>query len=134
MSLQANRQASRIVRWQGMFSVLLALILFLVSGVHVALAVFSGAMACWLPTVLFVRLLFPAGRPPRGSLAFFLVTETCRLLVTALLLLLAFCLFPGRLFAVLGGFSVTLVAFQAASLLMMAGWHPPQVSFRKRRP
>jgi len=122
VSLQANVQASQIVRWQGMFALVLGLVVIPVAGWHTALATFTGALACWVPTLLIVRVLFPKGRFPRSSIALFFTIEICRLLLMALFLILAFSFFSDHRLAVLGGFAATLVAFQAASLLMMTGW------------
>src|SRR3990167_4615328 len=101
----------------------LALILFLLQGMRSGLSALLGGLACWLPALLFVWQVFArAGfaRFARQFMLLFAVGEAVKLLLSAVLFVLIVKYLPVNMLSVLIGFVGAIIAFWAASLLVLA--------------
>jgi F0F1-type ATP synthase assembly protein I len=97
----------------------LALILSLFAGVRNGLSVFSGGVAYCLPNFIFVRRVFgnTSARAAKQFLVAFLLGETSKLFVSAILCVLIVKYLPVSFPYVLGGYSAAIFAFFIVSFM-----------------
>jgi len=123
LTIAIKKEAYRIVYWQFILMMGLALILFLLQGMRSGLSALLGGLACWLPALLFVWQVFArAGfaRFARQFMLLFAVGEAVKLLLSAVLFVLIVKYLPVNMLSVLIGFVGAIIAFWAASLLVLA--------------
>ncbi|MDX1900438.1 MAG: ATP synthase subunit I [Gammaproteobacteria bacterium] len=113
------KDVSRIVYLQFVLMAIAAFITFLLVDKQAGLSVFLGALACWVPTFLFARLVFADGYSARVFLTLFVVGEALRLFLSATLFVLVVKYLPVRVLPVFAGFAGTLFAFWLASLFLL---------------
>ena len=120
--LAINKEAYRIVYWQLILVAGLAVLLFLLQGLRSGLSALLGGLAYWLPTFLFVWRVF-ARTSPRAAKQFlllFIMGETAKLLLSAVLFLLILKFLPVNFLSVLIGFVGAIMAFWVSSLFLFA--------------
>lgn len=117
-----TRQAYRIVFWQLMIVVMLAVVFFLLRGVEEGLGVLSGGLAYGLPAFAFVWQVFSRAnvRAVKQFLAVFVVGELAKLIVSAVLFILIVKYLPVTVLPVLIGYICAIVAFWMASVFFLS--------------
>jgi len=121
-TLTVRKEAYRIIYWQLILIMGLALILFLLQGMRSGLSALSGGLACWLPTLLFVWRVFSGSSAARAAKQFmllFVVGETFKLLLCAILFVLIVNYLPVNILSVLIGFVGAVTAFFLAAMLLL---------------
>ena len=121
-TLTIKKEAYRIIYWQLILIMGLALILFLLQGMRSGLSALSGGLACWLPTLLFVWRVFSGSSAARAAKQFmllFVVGETFKLLLCAILFVLIVNYLPVNILSVLIGFVGAVTAFFLAAMLLL---------------
>lgn len=114
-------QAYKIVYWQLMIIMGLAVVLFLLRGMQNGLEALLGGLAYWLPTLAFVWRVF-AKASVRGAKQFmvmFFLGEGAKLLLSAVLFLLIVKYLPVTVLPVLMGYIGAIVAFWVASIFFL---------------
>lgn len=114
--------AIKLVFWQFLFVLGLALILLIVQGEQSAISAVLGGAAYCLPNLLFVWRVF-ARTTPRAAKQFliaFVLGETTKLFLSAILFVLIVKYLPIKLLAVLGGYITAIMAFWIVSFIFMS--------------
>lgn len=119
--LAIKKEVYRIIYWQLILIVGLALILFFIQGIQSSLSVLLGGLAYWLPTLLFVWCVFLRTRVryAKQFLVSFVAGESIKLLLSATLFVLIIQHFPVHILSVLIGFVGAIVSFWIASLFLL---------------
>jgi ATP synthase protein I len=115
---KVKKQLFRVIFWQLMMIMGLALILFLLQGMHKAFSSLAGGMAYWLPTVFFLWRVSKhtgARAASRFVMAFF-SGEVIKLILSAALFVLIIKFLPVNLLYVLAGFMFAILAFWIVSI------------------
>lgn len=113
-----KQYASKVLFWQLVLIMGLALVFFLVSGLQAGVSTLAGGLTYWLPTLLFVWRLALQTRIPTAMrfIAEFFGGEALKLLLTAALFVLVVKLGHASLFYALFGLVVAVVGFWLASV------------------
>lgn len=116
-----NKEIYRIIFGQLFLVMGLAVVLLLFQGIKSGLSVITGGLAYWLPTLLFVKSVFSRARvrTAKQFLAAFMIGETVRIFLSAILFLLVLNYLPVRLLPMLAGFVGAVIAFWIASLIFL---------------
>lgn len=119
--LAVKKEAYKIIYWQLVLIMGLALVLFLFQGIQSGLSALLGGLAYWLPTLLFVWRVFArtTARAAKQFLAAFIAGEGIKLLLSALLFVLVVKFMPVNLLSVLAGFVGAVISFWIASLFLL---------------
>ncbi len=117
MSFSTNKACVRkIVWWQLVFAVVVPIGLMLLRGPQAFLPGLAGLLACWLPSFLFMQILFARVRRPSEFVMMFAFGEMLRLAVSGVLFVLVMKIFSQGIFAALLGFVAAIPAFWVAAL------------------
>ena len=118
-----KKEAYRIIYWQLILIVGLALVLLILQGIQNGVSALLGGLACWLPTLLFVWRVFArtTARAAKQFLLFFMAGEGVRLLLSAVLFVVIVKSLPVNIVSVLAGFAGAVVSFWMASLFFLTG-------------
>jgi ATP synthase protein I len=118
-------EAYNLVIWQLIIVMGLALILFLFQGARSGISTFLGGLAYCIPNFLFVWRVFARTAVQDASrfLLAFVVGETGKLFLSAVLFVLLVKYTPVKLINVLIGYVTAIVAFWIASFYFMS--HAP---------
>ena len=122
-ALQAIKtQAYRIVFWQLMIIMGLAIVLFLLRAIQNGVSALLGGLAYWLPTLLFIWRVFARStiRAAKQFLVTFFVGETAKLFASAILFLLIAKFLPVNVLSLLLGYIGAIFAFWIASLFFLS--------------
>jgi ATP synthase protein I len=119
--LTARNEAYRIVYWQLMLIIGLALVLLFIQGIRSGLSVALGGLAYWLPTLLFVWRVFArtTARAARQFMVAFVLGETIKLFLSAILFVLIVKYLPVQLLSVLIGFVGAVIAFWISAVILL---------------
>ncbi len=119
--LTANKEAFRILYWQLLLIMGLAVVLFLLQGTRSGLSTLLGGLAYWLPTLAFVWRVFAraTARAAKQFLVLFIAGEMFKLVLSAILFICIVKYLPVNLLSVLIGFIGAIIAFWIASLLLL---------------
>jgi ATP synthase protein I len=119
-SVQA--EAFKLVFWQFAVILGLALILFLFKGARDGLSVLLGGVSYCLPNYIFVRRVFTrtTAREAKQFLIAFLLGETTKLFLSAVLVVLIVKSLPVNFAYVLTGYIVAIFAFFVSSFISMS--------------
>ncbi len=117
-----KKEAYRIIYWQLILIVGLALVLFLLRGIQSGISAMLGGLAYWLPTLFFVWRVFArtTARAAKQFLVAFIAGEGVKLLLSAVLFVLIVKNLPVSILSVLAGFVGAVVSFWVASLFFLA--------------
>ncbi len=110
-----RRNALQIVYQQFLLLALCAVVAALVAGGHAGVAVLTGSLACWVPTLLFVQLAFINQSSAKTFIVLFTLGEVLRLIVAAVLLMCVLRMLALDARFVIGGFMVALASFWIAA-------------------
>lgn len=115
-------QAYRIVFWQLMIIMGLAIVLFLFRGIQSGLSALLGGLAYWLPTLLFVWRIFArlSARAVKQFVIAFFAGEAMKLFGSAILFLLIAKYLPVDVLPLLFGFMSAIIAFWISSLFFLS--------------
>jgi ATP synthase protein I len=121
-----QNDAYQLVFWQFIIIVGLALILLLVQGIQSGLSVLLGGLAYVLPNFMFVWRVFArtSAQAARQFLIAFVVGESTKLILSAVLFVLIVKYLPVRLMPALGGYIAAIVGFWLVSFVFMSREHP----------
>lgn len=111
----------KIVFWQLMVIIMLAVIIFLLQGMQKGISALLGGLTYWLPTLIFVwRVTKHAGAhaATRFIVAFF-TWETVKLFLSGALFILVIKYLPAELLYALTGFVGAVVAFWVVSVISL---------------
>jgi ATP synthase protein I len=116
--------AIKLVYWQFAIIVGLALILFLLQGARSGLSALAGGISYCVPTAVFVLGVFDrsGARQAQSFLVKFMLGETIKLTLSAVLFVLVVKYLPVSFPAVMGGFVAAIFAFFVASFITLS--HP----------
>src|SRR5262249_39249912 len=119
--LTIKKEAYRIIYWQLILIMGLALVLFLLQGIQSGFSALLGGMAYWLPTLLFVWRVFAktTAKAAKQFLLLFVAGEGVKLLLSAILFVLIVKYLPIHVLSVLIGFVGAVVSFWIASMLLL---------------
>jgi len=119
--LTVKKEAFRIIYWQLILIVGLALVLFLLRGIQSGFSALLGGLAYWLPTLLFVWRVFARAsvQTAKQFLLLFVAGEGVKLLLSAVLFVLIVKMMPVNVLSVLIGFVGAVVSFWIASLCFL---------------
>jgi ATP synthase protein I len=100
----------------------LAVLVFLLRGIHNGVSVLLGGLANWLPTYAFVWRIFSRAsmRAAKQFVIAFFAGEAVKLLVSAILFLLIVKYLPVNTIYVLIGFVGAIIAFWVASFTFLS--------------
>lgn len=119
--LTNNKDVYRIIYWQLILVMGLALILFLLQGIRGGISALLGGLAYWLPTLVLVWRVFAqtGARAAKKFVIAFAVGEATKLFLSAFLFLLIVKYLPVNTLSVLIGFVGAVIAFWIASLILL---------------
>ncbi len=118
--LTIKKEAYRIIYWQLVLIMGLALVLFLLQGIQSGISALLGGLAYWLPTLIFVWRVFArtTARAAKQFLVSFVAGETLKLLLSAVLFVLIVKNLPVNVLSVLAGFVGAVISFWIASVIL----------------
>jgi ATP synthase protein I len=119
-------EAYKLVFWQHVIVVGLALIVFLLQGLQSGLSALLGGLAYGLPNVMFVWRVFArtSAQAAKQFLFAFVVGEATKLLMSAVLFVLIVKFLPVKLLSVLAGYIAAIIAFWIVSFVLMSHEQP----------
>lgn len=119
--LTIKKDAYRIIYWQLILIMGLALVLFLLRDIQSGLSALLGGLAYWLPTLLFVWRVFAktTTQAAKRFLMMFTAGEIVKLLLSAILFVLVVKYLPVNVLSTLIGFAGAVVSFWIASMLLL---------------
>lgn len=117
-----KNQAYRIVYWQLMLIIGLAVAVWLLRGTQESFSILLGGLAYGLPTLAFVWRVFSRAniRAVKQFLALFFAGEIAKLIISAVLFILIVKYLPVTVLPVLIGFIGAIVAFWVASIFFLS--------------
>jgi len=115
-------EANKIIFFQLVIIMMLAIILFLIKGSESGLAIVLGGLAYWLPGVIVVWQAFNGAYARTASrfVSIFLVGEALKLFISALLLVWVIRSFSVSAGLVMAGFVSAIIAFWIAAGFCLA--------------
>ncbi|HSW69934.1 MAG TPA: ATP synthase subunit I [Gammaproteobacteria bacterium] len=130
--LTIKKQVYRIIYWQLILIMGLALLLFLLHGIQSGFSALLGGLAYWLPTFLFVCFIFAktAAQSAKQFLLLFIAGEGLKLLLSALLFVLIIeymplKYMPANIFSILIGFVGAIISLWIASFVIFTKGERP---------
>ena len=116
-----KKEAYRIIYWQLILIMGLALVLFILQGIQNGVSALLGGLAYWLPTLLFVWRVFAraTARAAKQFLMVFIAGEGIKLLLSAVLFVLIVKTLSVNVLSVLAGFVGAVVSFWIVSLVLL---------------
>lgn len=117
-----KKDAYKLVLWQLIIIVALAILLFLVQGMRSGYSVLLGGMAYVLPNFMFVWRVFEntTAQGARRFLIAFVVGEATKLFLSAVLFVLIVKYLPVSVLSVLGGYITAIFGFWVVSFVYMS--------------
>lgn len=116
-----KKELYRIVLWQLVVIIGIALTLTMIQGLKAGYSVFLGGLAYWLPTLFFIwRVSRHAGaHAARRFVISFMVGEAAKLFFSGILFVLIIKYVPINLMDVLIGFIIAIAAFWVAAIFSL---------------
>lgn len=115
-------QAYKIVFWQLMIIMGLAVLLFILRGLQGGLSTLLGGLAYWVPTFLFIWRVFAraSARAVNQFVIVFFTGETVKLFLSAALFVVIVKYLPVSIGSLLIGYIGAIVAFWIASVIFLS--------------
>lgn len=117
-----KKQAYRIVFWQLMIIMGLAVVLLLLRGLQNGISAFLGGLAYWLPTLAFVWRVFARAnmRAAKQFVALFFAGEATKLILSAILFVFMAKYLPVSTPSLMAGYLGAIIAFWMSSIYFLS--------------